>query len=386
MPALLDRATRDRSVRAALARVDSARLRWLAAANPDWRLPEGPEEEDPAGATSEQDWARLPASARPAVLRRERAADPDHGRELVESSWGTDRARERAALLAVLAEQPHPGDADLLERALDDPSSTVRAAAVAALGRLPGSRRARRMTERLAALVTVHRARGLARLRSALPLVEVARPGEPDESGVRDGLDEPTSGSRTDHWLTQLTAGTPLSWWTEQLGVGPAEVWRAVTEPAVRQGLVEATGLQQDAGWATALWELVDRPPASWLALVPAEQRERHALQRLRADTARSAATAGRRRGTLAARQVGAEALLHVPGPWGEELSRTVLDLLARAEAGTGALPVEVLATRLHPAARAVLTDRVVARETATLVAHVLQYQSASDSIREAFR
>ncbi|SDE66530.1 DUF5691 domain-containing protein [Auraticoccus monumenti] len=378
LPALLDRGIRDVGLREDLARLRSARLRWLVGLREEWRLPPATDEAPVHQVPDEHEWARTPAATRERVLAEVARHDPAAAVRLVRSSWATDRARERAALLTVLGQRPHPAAIDLLEEALDDSAVGVRRAALAVLDRLPTSPRAQRMAGRLAALVTVQRRSGLGRLlgRGGVRL-QVERPEAPDQAAQRDGLDEPDEGSRTDHWLTQLAAAAPLTWWTSLVGAGPAQVWQAVPDEALRRGLVTAVSQQRDPAWAGALWPELESPPVEWLDLGPAEQREAHALRQLDAPVQR----------TPLGRAVAAEALLpKVPGPWSAGFSRRVATLLLDEGTGLSRVPVQLLASRLHPEALDVLEDARVPEDARRAVGQIRQHLSVSQSIREAFR
>lgn len=378
LPALLDRAVRDVGLRADLARLDSARLRWLVGLRQEWRLPTSDRAAPVPEVPGEDDWARTPAATRERVLAEVARHDPVAAVRLVRSSWASDRARERAALLSVLGQRPDPAATDLCEQALHDPAVGVRRAALAVLDRLPTSPRAQRMAERLAALVTVERRSGLGRVLGLGGVrVQVERPGAPDEAARRDGLDEPDDGSRTDHWLTRLAATAPLGWWTALVGGGPAQVWQAVTDEALRRGLVTAVSRQRDPAWVAALWPELESPPLDWLDLVPAEQREASALRRLTAPAQR----------TPLGRAVAAESVLpNVPGPWGAGFSRRVAALLLEESTGLSRVPVHLLAARLHPEALDVLQDARVPEAARRAVGTIRQHLSLSQSIREAFR
>ena len=90
-----------------------------------------------------------PGPNAPALLEAVRNADPARGRGLLARQLGERTGRRAGDLLAGLAAGLSDDDEPFLEAALDDRSAGVRQVAVDLLGRLPSSRRAARMAERL---------------------------------------------------------------------------------------------------------------------------------------------------------------------------------------------------------------------------------------------
>ena len=187
-----------------------------------------------------------------------------------------EAAVDRATLLAALRTGISVADEPLLERALDDRSLKVRAAAVLLLDALPTSARADRMADRLRPLL---RHRGLVRKQ-----IEVDLPSEPDEAATRDGLTRPTSvGSVRGWWLQRIAAGAPLDVWTDVAGTDVRSTWRQVTDHDARAGIVEAVLARRDATWAAAVVPDVWSPDL--LALLPPELVEQTATAQLAAAT-----------------------------------------------------------------------------------------------------
>lgn len=362
LPELLDLATRHESLRQGVRRVGDARGAWLSAANPGWSwASEGPSGNDEDAAA----WARMPTEPRVAAVTRLRASDPAFGRMLVESTWATDSARDRAALLAALSTGLGSDDEQLLERALDDRSTQVREGTAVLLDALPASARAARMAQRLRPLLHVK-----GRFRKTL---EIDLPGDPDAAGVRDGLTTPKrAGSVRGWWLQRIAAGAPLQVWTEATGSSPADTWRLVTQTDARAGIVEAALARGDNVWASAI--LADLWHPGLLALVPPAERDAAATRQL------AVATKAQLVPVTAA----------VPPPWGPAFSRAVLQRLM-AEKDPSMLVAQlsaVLATGLDPVTRPALDAwaarlDVGARER---VLRISQYLALVLEIPEAFR
>lgn len=332
LPRLLDLGSAAVELRPTVQEVAGRRGRWLAAHDDRWRWAAA----DPAGTGADETAARRFAAAprpeRTEQLESLRRADPRRGREVLAAAWPKEAAADRAAFLAQLAVGLSDDDEPFLEAALDDRSAGVRRVAADLLGRLPSSRRARRMADRLRRLVGP----------AGLPL---ARPPEPDAAARRDGIDDAApAGMGVTAWRTaQLVAGTPLSFWAEELGHQPAELvaLAAGGSPEVVTGLELAAVAQAgraEPGWAVALFR--HRPAPAVLAALPP-------------DLAAAELAAALARG-LAPRPSVAELLAACPGPWPEPLAEAVLDRYRRL--GGQALSevpssLPVLAARLDPAA-----------------------------------
>ena len=352
LPQLLTGASGDRSLRAPTVAAGGARLRWLAARNPDWAWAAAAPTEvtDPAEA-----WTTGSKDVRLGFLAELRATDPEAARTLVESTWTGEAAKDRATILATFATGLADADEPFLEAALDDRSAPVRTTAAALLTRLPNSHLACRMTDRLAPLVGIG-----GRLRKKL---EVTLPDELDPAARRDGIVDtgapPKVGPKA-WWLTQIVAATPLLFWERHLGLDAAAVARLVDTPEVAKGLAAAAARQRDRVWANAL--LVHHPDPGLLAVVAPEDVDVHVAVVL------GAATDPLVPATLAA----------IPAPWSPFTSRAAVE---RLKAGKTSGPLQssasTLARSLHPGTDleawvASLKDNEHARRQVRGLAHAL--------------
>ncbi|WP_109507783.1 DUF5691 domain-containing protein [Nocardioides speluncae] len=360
LPQLLELATVEQSMRAVAAGVAGERGRWLGSLNAewDWLTTSGP-------AVADDDWRVLPLDARVGRLTRLRTDDPAAARDLIRSTWSVDGAGHRKAQLETVRIGLSPDDEELLEQALDDRAASVRELAAALLDGLPESARAERMAARLRPLI---QATGL--LKRDL---EIGLPGEPDATGVRDGLGRPPGGrSKRGWWLEQIVAGAPLEVWAELSRGGPSAVVSRITDAEVLRGLHRAVLARRDDTWAKALLE------RSWdgqlLALLPQPERER--LARAQLSTGRGL------------RQLGI-VLTAVPQPWGSRFSVAVVDRLADDDQADMAFRhlFDELAAGLHPDALARLEQwRQRPNGIPRPAASLLKFRSLKRSITEAFR
>ncbi|MGH3760470.1 DUF5691 domain-containing protein, partial [Actinophytocola sp.] len=247
-----------------------------------WAVPAEP------GEAAER-FATATRTERLTLLTAVRRADPDRGRELVASTWRSESAANRAGLLDALATGLSDADEPFLESTLDDRAVTVRAAAAALLDRLPGSRRAQRMAERVRALTT--------------PDGTVELPPKPDAAARRDGIAnrrEPGHGPRAS-WLIQIVGAAPLPERPDLTGAAP-ELVTGATMAALRQ---------RNRTWLRALAEANPTPEV---------------LAALDPDTATGIVA---RQDLVDARFSGL--LAACPGPWSADFSILVTQLLQTA-------------------------------------------------------
>jgi hypothetical protein len=265
---------------------------WLAEREPRWSFVRGAA--DDVGAV----WASGGRPERRALLERLRRSDPAVARELLARTFAEETWEDRAAFIDALAIGLSDADEPFLEAALDDSRAAVRDAAAAQLAALPSSRYAQRMAARTAPLLRVEDG-----------ALVVTLPGAPDKAARRDGIE--ARGRRSER-LTALLAATPLDTWTLDLLALPVSDNLA---DAVHEGWAEAAKRQRDVEWARALWAVDEE----LLAVLPRAEAE-----------------------ALAASP---DAALHLPGTWGPELSRRVLEAIPTRDAN-----VTRLAYQLDPA------------------------------------
>jgi hypothetical protein len=313
LPALLDLGRRHRRLRPALLAAGGERGRWLAAQRADWRYLLG--EADERELT--EPWDLAPIGRRIGHLTALRRRDPAAGRALLISTWDTENADDRAALLGTLDVGLSTDDEELLEPALDDRRREVRGMALDLLARLPGTRYGARMTER-----------GRACLRIGANRIDVRPPNRCDASMQRDGVaaKAPAGTGQRAWWLEEVLARTPLTAWgspDQILQRQLPEEWAGV----VRRGLGRAAAAQGSGEWAAALVDRLEptaahRPDDRLLLealyeALPPEQRAERAAHVLRNDPGRATAA-------------GVERLLELcPRPWPPQLADAALGAIA---------------------------------------------------------
>ncbi|MFE6177446.1 DUF5691 domain-containing protein [Streptomyces sp. NPDC056464] len=269
LPALLDAARGRTDLRPAALTFAGPRAVWLARLNPDWRFalratPGGgaalPHLQD--AAKVQQLWQEGLFAERVALLSAIRACEPDAARELLTTTWATERAEDRLMFLDSLRTGLGPQDEPFLEQALSDRSRNVRSTAAELLSALPGSALAARMAVRAGACVAVDHT-------GEAPVIGVEAPHECDAGMERDGVlaKAPAGRGERSWWFGQLVEAAPLSAWPGRLGRRtPREIvalpvtddWQAELHAAWCRAAVR----QRDAEWARALLGSPSAPEA----------------------------------------------------------------------------------------------------------------------------
>ncbi|MER6261561.1 DUF5691 domain-containing protein [Streptomyces sp900105245] len=269
LPALLDAARGRTDLRPAALAFAGPRALWLARLNADWRFAL---RAVPGGGTALPDpddaeavrrlWQEGLFAERVALLGVLRARTPALARELLVSTWPTERAEDRLMFLDSLRAGLCGEDEPFLEQALGDRSRNVRATAAELLSALPDSALAARMAVRASACVALDRM-------GNSPVIAVEAPLECDSGMERDGVvaKPPAGRGERSWWLGQLVEAAPLATWTERLGgrgapeivaLPVADGWQgelhaAWCRAAVRQG---------DTAWSRALLGSPSAPEA----------------------------------------------------------------------------------------------------------------------------
>ncbi|MET7473131.1 DUF5691 domain-containing protein [Streptomyces sp. NPDC005648] len=260
LPALLDAARGRTDLRPAALTFAGPRAVWLARLNPDWRFalratPGGgatlprPEDEE----RTRRLWQEGLFAERVALLSALRTREPTAARELLMTTWSTERAEDRLMFLDSLRTGLGPQDEPFLEQALSDRSRNVRATAAELLSALPESALAARMAARAGACVSVDDTR-------PTPTITVEAPHACDSDMERDGVVSKAPAGRGERawWFGQLVEATPLGTWSGRLGGRTPEqiVALPVTDDwqsELHAAWCRAAVRQRDPEWARAL-------------------------------------------------------------------------------------------------------------------------------------
>ncbi|MEU3040510.1 DUF5691 domain-containing protein [Streptomyces diastaticus] len=281
LPALLDAARARTDLRPAALAFAGPRALWLAQLNPAWRFALRGAPGGAAGSPSPDDaegvarlWDEGLFAERAALLGALRERDPARARELLASTWRTERAEDRLLFLDSLRAGLSEADEPFLDEALADRSRNVRSTAAELLSSLPGSALAGRMAERAASCVSL--------ALSGEPRITVEAPHECDAGMERDGVTAKPPANRGERswWFGQLLEAAPLATWPGRLGgrtpeelvaLPVDEGWRSELHGAWCRAAVR----QQDAGWSRALLGAPGSPVAEGPGAVSLAERAR---------------------------------------------------------------------------------------------------------------
>ncbi len=326
LPELLEQGRATPELRPALLAVLGKRGRWLAALNPEWSYVAegaGPPQNE---AELTELWQTGTRNGRMFLLKALRASDPARARALIQSTWATEKADDRAAFVEALEEGLSLEDEPFLEAALDDRGKEVRANAAALLARLPESALARRMAARAVELVSYHG--GL------FPKIELRLPEACDKALQRDGVEVKSRGGIGERawWLSEIVRRTPPATWCAAWSLAPAAILSARMPREWRDTLIEAwtsaAVAYRDQAWAEALADLALKEPErvpleELLPILPIERREALLIRML--DEGRQ---------PLSGSHPALPALSAAREPWSVQLARSVIAALGRRFAG----------------------------------------------------
>ncbi|WP_086564888.1 DUF5691 domain-containing protein, partial [Streptomyces africanus] len=245
LPALLDAARGRTDLRPAALEFAGPRALWLARLNPDWRFAL---RSTPGGGAAlphlddddsiRQLWQEGLFAERVALLSALRSREPAAARDLLATTWTTERAEDRLMFLDSLRTGLGPDDEPFLEQALADRSRNVRATAAELLSALPGSALAARMALRAEACVAIDHMQPIQPRQSAqataataataatqatgsavaTPTITVEAPHACDPDMERDGVvaKAPAGRGERSWWFGQLVEAAPLGTWSRR--------------------------------------------------------------------------------------------------------------------------------------------------------------------------
>jgi hypothetical protein len=186
-------------------------------------------------------WKTMPQDQRVGALRRLRHASPDAARALLEATFRTETAANRAAFIAVMAIQLSADDLPFLEAAAKDRAETVWTTALRLAGSIPGTNAYRERLDRAAALFAP---RGKGKLAETAKLALVK--------------------GRSNDEVLQAFEGLRLEDVAERMGCTPADFIERLLpgEDAVPLALIVTAATNGDAGLAVTLIKRLSGPRA----------------------------------------------------------------------------------------------------------------------------
>jgi Family of unknown function (DUF5691) len=266
LPQLLDWGHFHPEVRSQLKPVIGARGEWLARlnTNPKWRYAQAtPQSSNPE--EWKELWETSDRTVRLVLLREWRSQGSSAARELVETTWKQDAAKDRAAFLECFSIGLTLADEAFLEKGLGDRSKEVRAVAVDLLSKQPETRFSQQMALLVKKYVQIVDVKGKLQIKIALPDPKDSQWQQAGLDAYRAFQDMISGGLIIQEMFTkqgdrasllmQIVALAPLSVWADT-GT-PEAILTASTqhewENILMHGWLLATHRQQNNEWSWAL-------------------------------------------------------------------------------------------------------------------------------------
>lgn len=318
LPALLDLARHDTTLRETLRPVLGERGAWLAQFNPEWRFFKG---YSTPVSFSEETWLEAGEAQKESMYRDLRGSDMNASREFLTQQFKTEKAGVRKRLLSVLQATWAADDAalePLLEDTLTDRSSDVQELARALLQHIPHSAYNTRMAGRAARMLTPEK-QGLIGKLTGKQKFTLHLPETTDPDVRRDGL--PTPDKDTQHpahqRLRALLQGTHTHTLLNALNIPPTELVSLAAQVGGLTELVHAATRAEHREVARALLTQPD---------VQKDKYTRVALQLIaQPEQITGEISHATKQGDLQTLEV---LLPHLPAPWPAEISHDLLNML----------------------------------------------------------
>lgn len=242
LPVMLDKAWRNKSLRALTAAAGGHRAEWLGQFNPDWNFSRVAE-------TLEERWSNGATAQRVEALKELRAADPVMARSWLQQTWPKESATVKTEFLNVLENPADASDIEWLESLRSEKSKQVKETVTRLLKKLPGSSLHEQYWQVLA---------GAIQLQEDGHIV-VALPELKEESIFQSGIEKLSNDKKISdetHILYQLISLVHPSRWEQHFGRTMAATVTLFLQQEVLKpflpALVQAIVWFGDRQWATS--------------------------------------------------------------------------------------------------------------------------------------
>ncbi len=131
LPALLEIARKEKTLRADILSITGKRAEWLGALNPEWKFGTAEKEEDL--------WQTGSPEQRRTLLQQLRHTDPDKARSLLEQTWATEDAASKLDLLHQLETGISDKDLAFLQGLSTEKGKKIKEEAISLLRKIPSS-------------------------------------------------------------------------------------------------------------------------------------------------------------------------------------------------------------------------------------------------------
>ncbi|MFD1001968.1 DUF5691 domain-containing protein [Ohtaekwangia kribbensis] len=285
IPALLDIALRKKELRKVIVEVTGNRGLWLATINPPWNFSLPAED-------AKTVWDTGTPEQRKEVLRELRIANPEEGRNILESTWTTEGANEKVSFLDILKINLSKSDLPWLE-SLKEKGQKVNNASLELLKLIPESAVVQNYRNILSEAVGIKTGKALLGMinKTMLQVDEsVAVPDAVFKTGI-EKLSSDKNVTDSKYILAQLISAVPPSFWNQHLSHSTPEIIELVQKekntafylPAIAMAAIRF----KDQEWIKYILDKADRDiirssVVSMIGALPAVDRDRYALKFLK--------------------------------------------------------------------------------------------------------
>ncbi|MFC0513873.1 DUF5691 domain-containing protein [Mucilaginibacter angelicae] len=219
LPAVLEKAQKDVSLRSVVIECSGNRGAWLSKMNPVWNwfsiLPD------------EELWQTGSPAQRAEVLKRLRQNEPVKALEWLQQTWEQENAAGKLELLKALKINSNADDLPWLESLLNEKGQKVKDEALALLKSIPGSSVIKQYEELLLQSVTLKKEKALLGLTTKTS-VHVKLPAVVDEGIYKSGIEKLSGPKSTvtdeNYVIYQLISSVPPAFWEKQFEATPVQV------------------------------------------------------------------------------------------------------------------------------------------------------------------
>lgn len=288
---LLQLGVENKALRKSISACTGRRGAWLGRFNAEWNYVETRTSQDFDADSVKKDFEIGGRDERYAALLNAREKNPGLGLELLQSTWKTDSAEDRAYFLRALPQGLSMNDEKFLEtQALDDKRKEVRTKAQELLLSLPASRLAERARQRLFACLQLGDAAESGNvLTKFLPRrmqksLQIAAPESCDKDMQRDGINpkghEAARLGERAWWLSQMISQVDPRHLREHLKCSPEQLVELINSSqwsaALKRGLFIAVERWVDIELATLILQNeLEQPPEELMSFLSNVQQEK---------------------------------------------------------------------------------------------------------------
>ena len=272
LPALLEKATRHKTLRTGVEQVMGKRGQWLSAFNKDWHFT--------TTESSEERWQTGTTDQRKQVLLQLRTTDPALARQWLQDVWPQENANNRAELLKALHINANTGDLDWLESLLKDKSQKVKDEALLILKRIPAAVIIQQYQQAAQQIITLKTEKALLGL-SSKTVIHTQFPVTTEEALYKTGIEKLSNQkeySDDEFILYQLLQAIPPDYWLEQWKISAPALIELLQKHESTKKYIPALALAalqfNNKEWALHLMQYSEVFYMDLLPLLPAQQQE----------------------------------------------------------------------------------------------------------------